>query len=87
MFNSQPNKLKSGIKNGKEVTSNLSSNGYSNDGFNFPHKLLLSDRQVSRLCKAFANNLSANIISLKTQLSKMVELGEIKYIYNLNDQE
>ena len=41
LSNSQFNKLKLGIKNGTEVTLNLSSNiiGNSNDGFNFPHKL------------------------------------------------
>ena len=33
----------------------------SNDETNFPYKLLLSDRKVSRLHKAFANNSSANI--------------------------
>ena len=44
LFNSQLNKLKSGIKNGTEVTLKLSSNavGDSNDETNFPHKLLLS---------------------------------------------
>ena len=44
LFNSQLNKLKSGIKNGTEVTSKLSSNvvGDSNDETNFPHKLLLT---------------------------------------------
>ena len=36
---------------------------------NFPHKLLLTNRQVSNLCKAFANHLS------KTQLSKMIQPG------------
>ena len=37
-------KIKSGIKNGTEVTLKLSSNavGDSNDETNFPHKLLLS---------------------------------------------
>ena len=41
------NKLKSGIKNGTEGTLNLSSNvnGNSNDGTNFPHKLLLTNAQ------------------------------------------
>ena len=28
---------------------------------NFPRKLLLTNRQVSNLCKAFANDLSADI--------------------------
>ena len=38
LFNSQPNKLKSAIKNGTEVTPNLSSNliRNSNDKTNFP---------------------------------------------------
>ena len=35
------------------------------DKTNYPHKLLLTDRQVSRPCKAFANNSSANIESSK----------------------
>ena len=46
-----------------KVTFNLSSNFVcnSNDEFNSPHKLLLTNTQVSRLRKAFANNSSANI--------------------------
>ena len=39
----------------------------SNDETNFPHKLLLTDGQASRLRKAFANNSSANIKISKTQ--------------------
>ena len=43
LSNSQLNKLKSGIKNGTEVTLQLSSNliENSNDEINFSHKLLL----------------------------------------------
>ena len=37
---------------------------------NFPHKLLLINRQVSNLRKAFTNYLSANI-----KLSKMIQSG------------
>ena len=42
----------SGIKNGTEGTLKLSSNVIcdSNDETNLPHKLLLTGRQVSRLC-------------------------------------
>ena len=40
---------------------------------NFPHKLLLTNTQVSNLRKAFANNSSANIKLSKTQLSKMMQ--------------
>ena len=48
LFNSQLNKLKSAIRNGTEVTLNLSSNmiGSSNDETNFPHNLLSTDTQV-----------------------------------------
>ena len=42
---------------------------------NFPHKLLLPNRQVSNLCKVFANHLSADIKLSKTQLSKMIQSG------------
>ena len=61
--NLQLNKLKSAIKNGTEVTVNLSSNiiGDSNDDNNFPRKLFLTNTQVSKLRKAFANNSTANI--------------------------
>ena len=77
MSNSQLNKLKSGIRNRTEVTLNLSLSviGDSNDEINIPHELLLTDRQVSRLRKAFTNNSSANIKLSKTQLSKMKQLG------------
>ena len=63
LSNSQLNKLKSAIKNGTEVTLNLSSNliGNSNGETNFPHKLLLTNTQVSKIRKAFANGSSANI--------------------------
>ena len=75
----QLNKLKLGIKKGTEVTLNFSTNkiGDSNGEVNFLRKLLLADTQVSRLCKAFTNNLSANIRLSKTQLPNMVQLGGI----------
>ena len=64
LSNSQLNKLKSGIQNGTEVTLKISSNivGDSNNENNFPHKLLLTNTQVSKLCKDFANCSSANIL-------------------------
>ena len=59
----QLNKFKSGIKNGTEVTLKIYSNvvGESKGENNFPHKLLLTNTQVSKLGKAFTNNSSANI--------------------------
>ena len=52
------NKIKSGIKNSTEVALNLSSNviGDSNDEINFPHKLLLTNRNVSRLYIVFVKS-------------------------------
>ena len=63
MSKSQLNKLKSEIKKGLQVTLNLSLNvvGDSNDETHFPHKLLLTDTQVSKICKAFAKSLSVTI--------------------------
>ena len=73
LSNSQLNKLKSAIKN--EVVLRLSSNIIGDNETNFPHKLLLTDRQVSSLRKSFANNSSAEINLPKTQLSKMIQSG------------
>ena len=42
----------------------------SNDNTNFPHELLLTNRQVANIRKAFAKNTSTNIKLSKTQLSK-----------------
>ena len=42
---------------------------------NFLHKLLLTNRQVSNLHKAFTNKSSTNIKLSKTQLSKMIQSG------------
>ena len=71
LSNSQLNKLQFRIKNDTEVTSSNSSNvlGDSNDENNFPHKLFLTNTQVSRLCKAFAHNTS------KTQLHRIGQSG------------
>ena len=49
--------------------------GDSNDENNFLHKLLLTNTQVSKLGKAFANNSSANIKLTKTQLHKIGQSG------------
>ena len=67
--NSKLNKLKFGMKNNTDITWNLSSNttGNSNDETNFPHKLLLTKTQASRLCKVFANNWPGNLKLSKSQ--------------------
>ena len=59
----QLNKLKATIKNKNDVIIRLSPNMIedSNDQTNFPHELLLTERQVSSSRKAFSNNLSVDI--------------------------
>ena len=75
LSNSQLNELKSAIKNGNKVVLILSSNMIVDNETNFPHKLLLTNRQVANLRKAFANHLSTDIKLSKTQLSKMIQPG------------
>ena len=68
--------------NETKVTLNLSSNMNvdSNDETNFPDKFLITSRQVSRICKAFANGSSAKIKLSKTKLFKMAQFEE----FNVN---
>ena len=77
LSNSQLSKLKSAITNENDVVLRISSNmvGNSNDNTNFPRELLLTNRQVENIRKAFANHLSADIKLSKTQLSKMIQSG------------
>ena len=49
--------------------------GNSNDNTNFPHELLLTNRQVANIRKAFAKSTSTDIKLSKTQLSKMIQSG------------
>ena len=49
--------------------------GSSNDETNLPRKLLLTNTQVSKIRKAFANGSLANIKFSKTQMSKMTQSG------------
>ena len=71
-----------GDYNETKVTLNLSSNMNvdSNDETNFPHKFLITSRQVSRICKSFANGSSAKIKLSKTKLFKMAQFEE----FNVN---
>ena len=57
LSNSQLNKLKSAIKNENDVVIRLSHNmiGDPSVKTNFPHELLLTNRQVSSIRKAFSN--------------------------------
>ena len=69
LSNPQLNKLKSAMKDKTEIALRLSSNmiGNSDDKTNFSHELLLTNRQVANLRKAFANNSLTDIKLSKTQ--------------------
>ena len=85
LSNPQLNKLKSAIKNGTGVVLWLSSNmiGNSNNKINFSHSLLLTNRQILSLRKAFANHLSVHIKLSKAQLTKMQKVGFLKFLMPL----
>ena len=72
---SQLNKLKSTIKNETEVVLRLSPNMTVDNETNFPHKLLLTNRQVANIRKAFANHLPTDIKLSKIKLSNIIQLG------------
>ena len=69
------NRLKSAIKNETGAALRLSSNmiGNPNDETKFPHKLILTNRQVINLCRNGANKSSTDIKLSKTQLFKMIQ--------------
>ena len=80
--NSQLSKLKSAIENGTEVVLRLSSNmiGDSDDKINFPYELLLTNRQVSNILKAFANKSSTDIKLAKLKYLKYQEDFLVDYL-------
>ena len=55
-----------------KISSNVV--GKSNDENNFPHKLLLTNTQVSKVLKAFENGSTANIKLSKTPFKKIKQL-------------
>ena len=86
LSNSLLNKLKSAMKNETDVFLRLSSNMignstelHSDDETNFPHKLLLTNRQVANIGKAFASYSPADIKLSRTQLSKMESGGFLNF--------
>ena len=82
LSNSQLNKSNSAIKNGTDLILRLSSYmiGNSDDKVNFPHKLLLTNRQVANICKVFTNHTSTDIKLSKAQLTKMQKGGFLRFL-------
>ena len=58
--------------------------GEYNNETNFPHKLLLTDRHVSKFHKTFANNSSVDIKLSKTQISKRAQSREFLQCSNFS---
>ena len=54
--------------------------GNSDDETNFSHKLLLTNRPVANLPKAFANHTSTDIKLSKAQLTKMQKGGFLRFL-------
>ena len=77
LSNSQLNKLKLGIKKGTEVTLKISSNvvGDSYDENFFDHKVLLTNTQVPKHRKAFANSSTATMKLSETRFHKTGQSG------------
>ena len=75
LSNSELNNFKSAIRNVTEVVLRLSLNMIGDNETNFPHKLLLTNRQVANLRKVFRNNSLTDIKLSKTQFSKIIQSG------------
>ena len=73
LSNLQLNIFKSAIRDETEVVLRLSSNMIGDNETNFPHKILLTNRQVANLHKAFANHSPTDIKLSKPQLFKTIQ--------------
>ena len=63
------------MENETKVVLRLSSNMVGDDDTSFCHKLLLTNKQVASLHKAFANYLPTDVKLSKTQIPKMIQSG------------
>ena len=57
--------------------------GNSDNEINFPHKLLLTNRQIANLRIAFANRTSTDIKLSTAQLTKMQNGGFLRFLATL----
>ena len=65
--------LKAGIKNKIGTTLRMSLKMF--DGNDFPHELLLTTRQKTKLRNAFNSNMSTDTKLSKAQISKTIQSG------------
>ena len=73
LSNSQPNKLKSAVKNKQGTTLILNARMFNSD--NLPHELFLTQRQITKLRNNIENNLKTDIKLSKAQISKIIQSG------------
>ena len=74
LSDSQPNKLKSAVKNRQGTILRMNARMLSAN--NLPHELLLTTRQTTKLRNAIENNISTDIKLSKAQISKIIQSGE-----------
>ena len=63
------------MENETEIVLRLSSSMVGDDETSFSHKLLLTNKQVASLRKAFENYLPTDVKLSKTQIPKMIQSG------------
>ena len=70
---SQPNKLKSAVKNKQGTTLRINARMFNSD--NLPHELLLTTRQTIKLRNAIENNRSTDIKLSKAKMFRIIQSG------------
>ena len=73
LSNSQLNKLKSAAKNKQGTTLRMNARMFSSQ--DLPHKLFLTQRQITKLRNNIDNNLQTDIKLSKAQISKIIQSG------------
>ena len=74
LTNTQTGKSKSATKNKNEKTLRITKKNFQDE--EFPHELLLTTKQKTKIRNVFANNMLTCIKLTKAQLSKIIQLGE-----------
>ena len=73
LTNIQLNKLKKAVKSNEGATLRLGIKNFNKD--EFPHELLLTTRQNTKLLNAINNNLATDIKLSKSQINKLMQSG------------
>ena len=74
LTNTQIDKSKSATKNKNGKTLRITKKNFQDE--EFPHELLLTTKQKTKIRNVFANNMLTYIKLTKAQLSKIIQLGE-----------